>query len=105
MYSKRSPPTVPAGMELPNISIPGICGIASSTGVRRWRRYSSMVGAVFLGIRARKSVQDCPCLSLYAVGNERSAGEVLQNMWSTDTKRMKHFAAMVLIGDGVMAMV
>jgi hypothetical protein len=26
-------------------------------------------------------------------------------MWSTDTKRMKHFAAMVLIGDGVMALV
>jgi hypothetical protein len=26
-------------------------------------------------------------------------------MWSTETKRMKHFAAMVLIGDGVMAIV
>jgi len=26
-------------------------------------------------------------------------------MWTTDTKRVKHFAAMVLIGDGVMAMV
>jgi hypothetical protein len=26
-------------------------------------------------------------------------------MWLMDTKRMKHFAAMVMIGDGVMAMV
>jgi len=35
----------------------------------------------------------------------RVVREVLLDMWSTDTKRMKHFAAMVLIGDGVMALV
>src|SRR4029077_18522197 len=43
---KRSPPTDSAGIELPYISIPGICGIAPSTGVSRWRRYSSIVGTV-----------------------------------------------------------
>lgn len=40
------------------------------------------------------------------VGNGLRRGEVLECMWLlTDTKRMKHFAAMVLIGDGVMAIV
>src|SRR5271156_5312812 len=42
MYSKRSPPTVPAGIEFPNISMPGMCGIAPSTGINRSRRYSSI---------------------------------------------------------------
>src|SRR5438477_119293 len=37
MYSKRSPPTVPAGMELPYMSIPAKCGIAPSTGISRFR--------------------------------------------------------------------
>src|SRR6476661_1274464 len=46
MYSKRSPPTVSAGMELPYISIPSSCGIAPSTGISRRRRYSSMLGSV-----------------------------------------------------------
>lgn len=40
------------------------------------------------------------------MGNGWRRGEVLQSMWLlTDTKRMKHFAAMVMIGDGVMAIV
>src|SRR5450432_206914 len=43
MYSKRSPPTAPAGMELPYMSIPGNRGITPSTGSSRLRRYSSMV--------------------------------------------------------------
>src|SRR6478672_12971098 len=42
MYSNRSPPTVPAGIESPYISIPGRCGIAPSTGISRSRRYSSI---------------------------------------------------------------
>src|SRR6185295_5249267 len=45
MYSKRSPPTVLAGMELPYISIPSNCGIAPSTGISLLRRYSSMLGS------------------------------------------------------------
>src|SRR5258705_251311 len=45
MYSKRSPPTVLAGMELPYMSIPSRCGIAPSTGISRLRRYSSMPGS------------------------------------------------------------
>src|SRR5436190_332634 len=45
MYSNRSPPTVPAGMELPYISIPARCGIAPSTGISLLRRYSSMLGS------------------------------------------------------------
>src|SRR5215471_13294379 len=43
MYSKRSPPTVPAGIEFPNISMPGRCGIAPSTGINRSRKYSSIL--------------------------------------------------------------
>src|SRR5579863_551600 len=50
MYSKRSPPTVPAGIEAPNISMPGICGMAPSTGMRRSRRYSSIFGTASLDI-------------------------------------------------------
>src|SRR5215469_8067967 len=50
MYSKRSPPTAPAGIEFPNISMPGMCGIAPSTGINRSRRYSSIFGTV-LGMR------------------------------------------------------
>src|SRR6185436_4172314 len=46
MYSKRSPPTAPAGMELPYISIPARWGIAPSTGISRLRRYSSIVGSI-----------------------------------------------------------
>src|ERR1700690_357985 len=42
MYSKRSPPTAPAGIESPYISIPGSRGITPSTGSSRLRRYSSM---------------------------------------------------------------
>src|SRR5215468_12178422 len=49
MYSKRSPPTAPAGIEFPNISIPGMCGIAPSTGINRSRRYSSIFGTA-LGV-------------------------------------------------------
>src|SRR5579872_6980230 len=48
MYSNRSPPTVPAGIEFPNISMPGICGIAPSTGINRSRKYSSMLGTVLI---------------------------------------------------------
>lgn len=39
------------------------------------------------------------------MGNDARVREILQYMGSTDTKRVKHFAAMVLIGDGVMALV
>src|ERR1700736_6659835 len=42
MYSNKSPPTVPAGMESPYISTPGRCGIAPSTGMSLSRRYSSI---------------------------------------------------------------
>src|SRR5713101_6466638 len=42
MYSNKSPPTVPAGMVSPYISIPGRCGIAPSTGISLSRRYSSI---------------------------------------------------------------
>src|ERR1700690_2129654 len=45
MYSKRSPPTVSAGIELPYISIPSSWGIAPSTGISRRRKYSSMLGS------------------------------------------------------------
>src|ERR1022692_2732588 len=45
MYSKRSPPTGPAGMELPYISIPASWGIAPSTGISLSRRYSSMLSS------------------------------------------------------------
>src|SRR5580658_3963896 len=41
MYSNRSPPTVPAGMVLPYISIPGRCGMAPSTGISLSRKYAS----------------------------------------------------------------
>src|SRR5262249_42576146 len=60
MYSKRSPPTVPAGMELPNISMPGMCGIAPSTGMSRSRRYSSMVGkfAVVMAVSGRMLIEE-----------------------------------------------
>jgi hypothetical protein len=37
----------PAGIEFPNISMPGMCGIAPSTGMSRSRRYSSILGTVF----------------------------------------------------------
>src|ERR1700736_1209240 len=47
MYSNRSPPTVPAGMEFPYISIPGRCGIAPSTGISLLRRYSSILGSLY----------------------------------------------------------
>src|SRR5215472_5968068 len=47
MYSNRSPPTVPTGMELPYISIPGTCGIAPSTGINLFRKYSSILGSVY----------------------------------------------------------
>src|SRR6266436_6022791 len=47
MYSKRSPPTVPTGIEFPNISMPGMCGIAPSTGIKRSRKYSSILGTVY----------------------------------------------------------
>src|SRR5262245_48340536 len=47
MYSKRSPPTVPAGIEFPNISMPGMCGIAPSTGINRSRKYSSILETVY----------------------------------------------------------
>src|SRR5580704_9430925 len=53
MYSNRSPPTVPAGIEFPNISMPGICGIAPSTGIKRSRKYSSMLGTVLIFVIAR----------------------------------------------------
>src|SRR5215475_4429992 len=46
MYSNRSPPTVPAGMEFPYISISGRCGIVPSTGMSRLRRYSSIAKSV-----------------------------------------------------------
>src|SRR5271168_1894523 len=46
MYSKRSPPTLPAGMEFPYMSVRSRCGIAPSTGISRLRRYSSMLGSV-----------------------------------------------------------
>src|SRR5579863_2470285 len=48
MYSNRSPPTVPAGIEFPNISMPGMCGMAPSTGINRSRRYSSILGIVLI---------------------------------------------------------
>ena len=35
---------LPAGMELPYVSMPANYGIAPSTGIRRLRRYSSIVG-------------------------------------------------------------
>src|ERR1039458_9320108 len=43
MYSKRSPPTGPAGMELPYISMLAIWGIAPSTGISLLRRFRSDV--------------------------------------------------------------
>src|SRR6185437_6491014 len=49
--------------------------------------------------------EDHRCLHCMRWATVRVVREVLLNMWSTDTKRMKHFAAMVLIGDGVMALV
>src|SRR5271167_3125160 len=55
MYSKRSPPTVSAGMELPYISIPSSCGIAPSTGISRFRKYSSMLGSI-CGVAIHESV-------------------------------------------------
>src|SRR5712692_9800343 len=42
MYSNKSPPTVPAGMESPYISIPARCGIAPSTGMSLSRKYASI---------------------------------------------------------------
>ncbi len=39
------------------------------------------------------------------MGNGVGVREILQYMRATDTKRVRHFAAMVLIGDGVMALV
>src|ERR1700688_4189151 len=42
MYSKRSPTTSPAGIDLPYISMPASWGIAPSTGISLLRRYSSM---------------------------------------------------------------
>src|ERR1700687_4288140 len=47
MYSKRSPPTGPAGMELPYISMPTSWGMAPSTGISLLRRYSSIVSSAW----------------------------------------------------------
>src|ERR1700674_81960 len=47
MYSKRSPPTGPAGMELPYISMPTSWGMAPSTGISLLRRYSSIVSSTW----------------------------------------------------------
>ncbi|HTR24524.1 MAG TPA: hypothetical protein VMI10_11120 [Terriglobales bacterium] len=52
MYSKRSPPTVSAGIEFPNMSMPSMRGIAPSTGISLSRKYSSIletVGAFVIG--------------------------------------------------------
>ena len=38
-------------------------------------------------------------------GNETRARALRRGMFLTDPKRVQHFAAMVLIGDGVMALV
>src|SRR5882762_10015686 len=70
MYSNRSPPTVPAGMELPYISIPSTCVIVPSTGISRLRIYSSIVGAVYMFVirdfqaEAIHSFDVCPTRSL-----------------------------------------
>src|SRR5271168_1294884 len=56
MYSKRSPPTVPAGIEFPNISMPGRRGIAPSTGINRSRKYSPIFGTVFVFVMGEASV-------------------------------------------------
>src|SRR5215470_11941997 len=58
MYSKRSPPTVPAGIEFPNISMPGRCGIAPSTGINRSRRYSSIVEMACVAVIVQFETQD-----------------------------------------------
>src|SRR3981081_3866996 len=50
MYSKRSPPTLPAGMELPYISMPASWGITPSTGINLLRKYSSMPGSTGVAI-------------------------------------------------------
>src|SRR6267154_4655361 len=63
MYSKRSPPTVPAGIELPHISIPCTWGIAPSTGISRLRRYSSILGALY-GVAIREFRKEANSLSL-----------------------------------------
>ncbi len=39
------------------------------------------------------------------MGNGAALGTLLQGMWLSDPKRAKHFTAMVLIGDGVMALI
>src|ERR1035437_778539 len=60
MYSKRSPPTFPAGIELPNISMPSRCGIAPSTGINLLRRYSSILGSACISGISR--IPDCTCI-------------------------------------------
>src|SRR5258706_9465486 len=50
MYSKRSPPTLPAGIEFPYISILARCGMAPSTGISLLRRYSSILGSIGVAI-------------------------------------------------------
>src|SRR5579864_3371754 len=47
MYSNRSPPTVSAGMDFPYMSMPTMLGIVPFTGMRRSRKYWSMVGNVY----------------------------------------------------------
>src|SRR5438270_747521 len=64
MYSKRSPPTVPAGMELPYMSIPDRWGIAPSTGISLLRRYSSMPGSI-CGVTIRASLRPSPLVLIF----------------------------------------